>query len=206
MQKTTTKTISTISFNTQEYLVSRLNSLVKADIIVYWLAIKHFPEEDETKEHFHVLIEPNGKVNLSDLRRELQELDPKRPDKPLGCLPFNVTKDLGDWVLYAEHDEDYLLEKGEARKYHYSQEEILRSDDDIFEHILHSFNKSDYTKGANIIKAICEGADAFELVRNGTIKLSEWYRYRGAYFDIKEVLFAKEEGKTYRGGKKGHEG
>ena len=104
----TEKPISTISYNTEEYLVNKLNSWVDSHLIQSYMYIHH-KGEDGDKDHFHVRIEPNRRLDKMDLTVELQEFVPDNP-KPLGCRPWRTSKE-EDWILYAVHDPEYLLLK-----------------------------------------------------------------------------------------------
>ena len=46
----TTKPISSISWNSRNYLVDRLEELRKAHLIAFWVLVKHTAEEDEKKD------------------------------------------------------------------------------------------------------------------------------------------------------------
>lgn len=123
---------STISFNTPEYLYTKLNELRNAGILSEWFYIKHKPEDDESKgkEHMHVYFIPSKTLQTDDIRNELKEYDPQNPTKPKGTLLMNSSR-FGNWFLYAIHDSDYLASKGETRRFHYEYEEIVASDPDI---------------------------------------------------------------------------
>ena len=77
--------------------------------------------EDGDKDHIHLRIEPNKKLDPMDLLEELREYQIGN-DKPLGCRPFRPSKE-EDWILYAVHDQQYLKlkygggEKGEKLPY-----------------------------------------------------------------------------------------
>ena len=64
----TSKPIATISYNTEEYLVSRLQELVRNKKICDYMYIKHFKEEDETKDHIHLWIKPNTLIDTMDIQ------------------------------------------------------------------------------------------------------------------------------------------
>lgn len=116
----TQKPISTISYNTESFLKERLDSWLKAHIIQAYQYICH-KGEDGDKDHIHVRIEPNKKLDAMDLLEQLREFQIGK-DKPLGCRPFRPSKE-EDWILYAVHDEQYLKlkygggEKGEKLPY-----------------------------------------------------------------------------------------
>ena len=51
----TKREISTISYNTVDFLVMTLNQLIKDHVISYWMFISHLPDEDE-KKHITMFI------------------------------------------------------------------------------------------------------------------------------------------------------
>lgn len=116
----TQKPISTISYNTEAFLKEKLDAWISAHIIQAYQYIKH-KGEDGDKDHIHVRIEPNKKLDPMDLLEALREFQ-QGNDKPLGCRPFRPSKE-EDWILYAVHDEQYLKlkygggEKGEKIPY-----------------------------------------------------------------------------------------
>lgn len=116
----TQKPISTISYNTEIFLREKLENWMNAHIIQAYQYICH-KGEDGDKDHIHVRIEPNKKLDPMTLQEELREYQFGK-DKPLGCRPFRPSKE-EDWFLYAVHDPDYLRlkynggEKGEKLPY-----------------------------------------------------------------------------------------
>ena len=116
----TQKPISTISYNTEAFLKEKLDNWVKAHIIQAYQYIPH-KGEDGDKDHIHLRIEPNKKLDPMDLLEQLREYQIGK-DKPLGCRPFRPSKE-EDWILYVVHDEQYLKvkygggEKGEKIPY-----------------------------------------------------------------------------------------
>lgn len=84
----TTKPISTISFNSREYLALKLHELQKSGRISFWAFVEHQPEDDEAgkKVHNHVFVIPSKMLQTDDLREELKEYDPEHPDKPKAVL------------------------------------------------------------------------------------------------------------------------
>lgn len=116
----TQKPISTISYNSEAFLAEKLNTWLNAHIIQSYMYICH-KGEDGDKNHIHLRIEPNKKLDPMDLQEQLREFVIGN-DKPLGCRPFRQSKE-EDWILYAVHDEQYLKikygggEKGEKLPY-----------------------------------------------------------------------------------------
>lgn len=104
----TQKPISTISYNSEKFLREKLDIWVNAHIIQAYQYIPH-KGEDGDKDHIHLRIEPNKKLDPMDLLEQLREYRIGE-DKPLGCRPFRPSKE-EDWILYAVHDEQYLKAK-----------------------------------------------------------------------------------------------
>lgn len=121
----TQKPISTISYNSESFLLEKLETWHKAHIIQAYQYIKH-KGEDGDKDHIHLRIEPNKKLDPMDLQEQLREYVMGN-DKPLSCRPFRPSKE-EDWFLYVVHDEEYLKLKyqgGEkAEKLPYSWQDI----------------------------------------------------------------------------------
>ena len=104
----TQKPISTISYNTEPFLKEKLETWLQAHIIQSYQYICH-KGEDGDKDHIHLRIEPNKKLDPMDLIEQLREYQLGK-EKPLGCRPFRPSKE-EDWILYAVHDSDYLKQK-----------------------------------------------------------------------------------------------
>lgn len=125
----TQKPISTISYNTEPFLKEKLDDLVNAHIIQSYMYIKHLGEDGD-KDHIHLRIEPNKRIDQMDLTEKFKEYI-QGNDKPLGVRPWRPSKE-EDWILYAVHDSKYLSlkygggDKGE--KLPYKWEDIKVSD------------------------------------------------------------------------------
>lgn len=125
----TQKPISTISYNTEAFLKEKLDNLVNAHIIQSYMYVKHIGEDGD-KDHIHLRIEPNKRIDQMDLTEKFKEYI-QGNDKPLGVRPWRPSKE-EDWILYAVHDSKYLNlkygggEKGE--KLPYKWEDIKVSD------------------------------------------------------------------------------
>ena len=137
----TSKPIATISYNTDSFLIHKLNNLIDIGVIDFYSFIKHLPEEDEKKEHKHLFIVPSGLVDTNSLIKELEEIDDLN-DLPLKCMPFRNSK-FSDWFMYSLHDENYLASKYMIKKYHYCKDDFIRSDETYFSELIHT---SDFTK------------------------------------------------------------
>lgn len=101
----TQRPISTISYNSESFLIEKLQRLFDAHIIQAWQYIFH-KGEDGDKDHIHLRIEPNKRIDPMELTEMFKEFE-KGKDKPLGVRPWRPSKE-EDWFLYAVHDSDYL--------------------------------------------------------------------------------------------------
>ena len=166
----TCKPISTISYNSEDFLLSILREWHFNHIISDYIYIKHFAEDDEKKDHFHLLLVPNTKVDTVSLQEDLRELDPNFP-KPLGCIDFCSSK-VDDWILYSQHFAPYLASKLEDRKWKYLKEDFRFLDQDTFdEKYRHAFRQSDWAKQSQINTLLSEGISGSELILSGVLPL-----------------------------------
>lgn len=164
----TSKPISTISYNTEMFLVEKLETWRKAHIIQCYQYIVH-KGEDGDKDHIHLRIEPNKKLDPMILTDELLEYE-KGKDKPLGCRPWRPSKE-EDWILYAVHDEDYLKLKyggGESKeKLPYKWQNIVVSEHyDMEVAFIRARQALEHTS-ANIASRIQEGEKPMTLLLEG---------------------------------------
>lgn len=178
----TTKPISTISFNSPDYLHTKLTELTKAGRIAFWAFIVHLPEDDEggKKEHCHVFVEPAKMVQTEDLKQELKEFDPKHPDKPLGCISWHNSK-FDDWYMYALHDKAYLASKAQSRKYHYKHDDMFTSDDDDMTFRVRSIDRTAVSPYEAMREAQSMGMTFPEFVASGRVPIPQLRMYREAW-------------------------
>lgn len=114
----TQKPISTISYNTENFLDIKLKELYEAHIIDYALYIKHKGEIDvddftgevkRDKDHWHIYLHTSKRIDLTLIKKEFNERDIEHfESKPLGCMNFQISK-IGHWLCYAVHKIEYLL-------------------------------------------------------------------------------------------------
>lgn len=102
----TAKPISTISYNTESFLTNKLDAFLASGKIEDYRFIFH-QGEDGDKDHFHVLVYPNRRIDTVEFRETFKEVTPDCGDKPLGCMPFRSSKP-DHWLMYVLHDELYL--------------------------------------------------------------------------------------------------
>lgn len=97
---------STVSYNSEEFLLRTLTELFDAGKIDDFRAIRHYGEDGD-KDHWHLFMVPSRRLDTTKLRQEFQEVDLTSPGKPLGVLPFRRSSP-DDWLMYALHDPGYL--------------------------------------------------------------------------------------------------
>ena len=196
----TTKPISTISYNSADYLRVKLNELQKAKRISFWAFISHKAEDDEagSKNHHHVYIMPSRMLQTDDLRDELKEFDPFHPSNPLGVMPFHTSK-FDDWYLYVTHDKAYLSSKGQTRKFHYSHSDFATSESDYLLFLARNIDRTALTPYETILDAQARG-----------YTWAEFFSSHSSMIPIQQIgIFEKAwklllESKTYRNGRDAH--
>lgn len=194
----TTKPISTISFNTPEYLHLKLEELRKAGRISFWAYIEHKPEDDECgkKRHMHLYIEPSKMLQTDELKEALKEFDPQKPEKPLGCISFNSSK-FDPWYLYALHDRRYLASKGQSRRFHYKHDDIVSSDPDDLLFKARSIDMVALSPYADMEDAQTHGLSFSEYFARGTVPLPQVALFERAWNLLLQV-------RTDRADREGH--
>lgn len=170
----TSKPISTISYNTRAFLLGKLQELERNYTISAWFFIYHFAEEDEAKDHFHVFIKPNGKIDTCELQAQFKEYCSSDPNiKPLGCIDFQASK-IDDAYLYFAHYKPYLSWKHQKRRYHYDWSCFACSDFDWLEYVHnHALSASDFAERSAILNAIQDNSNSLSnLISNGVVPLN----------------------------------
>lgn len=167
----TSKAISTISYNTADFLKAKLEDWKKKGLIEFAMWIRHEPEEDEKKAHYHVFIRPARLIQTMDLEKDSMELDPDNIDKPFKMIGFRVSKE-SDWLLYAIHDPAYLIEKGLEREFVYGLDDVQSTDSDTLNDIIR--HMSDDRKGRleyRLVQMAQMGLSWDDVVRSGVVPL-----------------------------------
>lgn len=194
----TCKPISTISYNSKEFLVSRLDLLVKMHIIDYYMLIPHIGEIDfcgeQEKDHIHLFIVPNHRINTSELDEQFIELDPNNI-KPLKCISWSISKS-DDWILYCLHDQNYLMSKLETRQIQYKYTDIISSDyEDLRRRYRMAFQSSGYARTCNLYQYAKSGGTLNDLMRIGAIPINQITSYQEFFKQAKTDITNKETNK-----------
>lgn len=183
--------LSTISYNTDEFLKLRLERLKAKDMISHYMYIHHKgetdpddPDEIPEKDHIHLIVFPLKSLDMIALRKKFEEPDPTN-DKPLGVRPFHITKEnrVVDWELYAIHDPRYLRGKGLKRDYHYSHKDIITDDVDFLGRLIRDI-KGRISDLELLLDYVEQGATWDEVARDLFITIRELKRFKETYIDI----------------------
>lgn len=189
----TTRAISTISYNTLEYLVIKLKELQKAQKIAFWAFIMHKGESDDevknAKDHIHLYIEPAVSIQTEALREHFKEIDQNKAGYFLEQMPYSFSK-FDDWYLYVIHDEDYLDSKGLSKQYHYNLDDVISSDENYLYYKIKQIDTSDLTPIRRLKQGIRLGLTFFQMVSKGWIPVGQVRQYEYAYnvllYEIKD--------------------
>lgn len=140
--------LSVISYNSIPFAKAKLDEMRDVGYIMDYYIFPHLADTDDKKDHRHILVIPNGRIDWSDFRKRMQEFDPSNPLKPLGVSTFEVCNSIDDWVLYVLHDEAYLEWKKSPRNIvNYPKELMICSDEDSYEHYYyHAYNESEFAR------------------------------------------------------------
>lgn len=192
----TSKPFSTISYNSADYLTTKLDDLFQRRVIDFFAWIQHYPEADESKAHKHLYIVPNGRVDTDQVLQYLIEPDPYNPTRPLLCLRPRSSK-FADWYLYALHDTAYLATKGQARKYHYGPADIVSADNDYLLEEIHQIDFAKINRLASLREAALRGVPFEELLLSGSIPIQQTYAYRQAYDLMQQYKLQRDKNPTH---------
>lgn len=177
----TAKPMTTISYNSELFLRRKLDEMFSCGKIEDYRYIRHEPEEDEKKAHFHVIIYPNRRIDTVDIRNEFLEDDPLS-DKPLGCLPFRTKSDPFHWLMYVLHDPLYLIAHNADNdgdgKIEYTIDEVVTP----FEEQL----RRDYKKAVKLRQT--QNQMVIDAVQQGLTMTEICYMYNVKPLDVKTLV------------------
>lgn len=194
----TTRPISTISYNSPEFLATKLDELVSAKKLSFWAFIPHEPEDDEAgnKPHIHLYVVPSKMLLTDDLKDDLKEVDFTNLAKPRGCIPFRFSK-FADWYLYGIHDRAYLASKGQSRKYHYHYDDVRASDDDALRFEVKTIDLLEVSPYQSMIEAQSQGITFNEYFARGTVPLPQCALFEKAWYLLLNQSTERNGGTTH---------
>ena len=170
----TSSVISSISYNTESHLKQVLDAMIYDETIQYYEYINHKSDEDDKKDHIHLVVFPNKSLDLVSFQKRFTE--PIKNDLPLKCMPFRKSI-FGDWYWYVLHDERYLKCKCLSRNVHYSDKDIVCSDRDFHlvllgENPIEKFNKmSDVYISEFVKNCVLDNVPLCDVIKSGFIPL-----------------------------------
>lgn len=180
----TTKPCASVSFASLEYTYFVLKEKYDADEISFFAIVYHFAEDDDLDEekkkrdHLHIFVIPNKRLNTDTLRGDLMEL--KDGEKPIRCMPFRSSK-FDDWYLYSSHNERYLNSKGEFKKYHYNDDDFLCSDYFMFGELQRQINWQKLNGMERFINMIDSGMSFTQILQTGLVPIQLIAQYERFY-------------------------
>lgn len=189
----TSKPISTISYNSPEFLRNKIEEWKKKGIIEYGMWIKHLPDEDNKKIHYHVYLKPAKLIQTMDLEIDSCELpkinygdippnmvnkeinaDPIKI-KPLKMIGFRMSKE-DDWILYGIHDATYLAEKGMTRNHHYTFSDIESTcEDTLLDMITHLIDNRKGRLEVRLYDLISSGLSWKDILTTGIVPMKQMH-------------------------------
>lgn len=198
----TQKPISTISYNTEAFLKEKLNSWLDSHIIQTYQYICH-KGEDGDKDHIHLRLEPNKKIDVMDLTEKLKEYEIGK-EKPRGVRPWRPSKE-EDWFLYVVHDKGYLQlkygggDKGEKIPYKWQD---IKCPEEYDAEVAFIRAKASLEHSApSIANQLKSGKNAFSLIAEGnnpftvstilrTLNFSDYERLQLEFMEMRDEYFA----------------
>lgn len=197
----TRRPISSVWYGSSEFLKMQLDNQVKLSNIIFYAFIYHHKEEDEKKDHIHLYIVPNGEINTETLSNIITEIDLTN-DKPFKLLPFRFSK-FDDWYLYNCHDTNYLLSKGQTRKYHYKRDDFISSEPDYLLEMIHQIDFSKINRIELIREAVDNQIPFEQLLLNGQIPVQLIKQFKDTYDMLSGYKIKLDN--TFRNGNANHE-
>lgn len=187
----TSKPISTISYNSPDFLRNKINEWKSKGFIEYGMWIKHLPDEDNKKIHYHVFLKPAKLIQTMELEADsceipmgtFSEVSPSADTtdisatvvKPLKMISFRMSKE-DDWILYGIHDKTYLAEKGMERTHHYTFSDIETTCmDTLHDMITHLIDNRKGRLEVRIFDCIEKGFNWRDIVSTGIIPLKQMH-------------------------------
>lgn len=170
--------ISNISYNTEAFLKGVLDSLVSEGYIKFYMYIFHKAEDDELKDHFHIILYPDGTLDTNQIYPKF--IQPDIDDEYPLCVTRmwqTVAKDKDlEWILYVLHDKLYCrLKCGYEKKYTYLSDDLKSSDRFALSNLLYrAYHETDIYHDMEIIKKIKdEHFQTKKLIENGFISIKQ---------------------------------
>ena len=174
--------VSTICYSPEKYVKDKLDDLIKSGKIDFYCFIKHQPEEEEKKEHLHLLVCPSGTIDTKDLDVMLSIMNKK--EKLGTCKIWKKTgKNISDFLLYSLHEPLYLkIKRCEEKKYSYKDSDFVTSDKDTLDVLIfEAFHETEFSFNNRIMQLLFNTPNldktSRDIVFNGYIPLGQMCSY-----------------------------
>ena len=155
--------LSTICYSPSAETGFKLNELVKSNKLDFFALISHKAEEDEKKDHDHLIIFPNTAVDTRELDAYLKCVPNENGETFGTCGIWHTVgkKNVSDWILYVLHDVMYMRIKGYTdRKYTYSEYDFLSSNQDGMDNLVYdAYHTSTFTFNRRVLDLIIKSKD-----------------------------------------------
>lgn len=161
--------MSTISYNSEEWLVANLEKLVKLHYICFYMYIFHLGENGD-KDHFHIYVQPNKSLDFMDINEQFFTQYVPGQKKPLKCRPWRPSKE-EDWILYDLHDPEYLASKdfdgSQDGKIPYSPNDMKYNEDFDWDIAYRRAKATIRTSARSLSIALDKGESVTKLIETG---------------------------------------
>mgnify|MGYP004675502197 CR=1 FL=1 len=188
----TVKPISSVTWNTEEFLQKKLKELTDNHTISFWFYVFHLPESNEKKEHFHIYLEPDCRVDTNDIRVHFEEVPKDSKEKDIiRPLPFEKSN-FDNAYLYFIHNKLYLNSKGLSKQY-YNYTDVKTSDEFLLQEKigLIDYYKLQGSRVMRIREAIAHGITFEEMVSTSLIPVQQINQYERLYKILRYEIFEK---------------
>ena len=216
----TSKPISTICWSHREFITYTLDTLVESNKIDFYCAIKHFAEDKELSDHYHIFMIPSYKIDTNYIKKSFHEdllfsgvclssqgglcpCDDKQiPDNDISVISSNkptsndihlikTVKHFEDWFFYALHDLDYLNSKGLEKKYHYHDTDFFYSDKATFLEIYLNLDRSKFSKIALLKTCIQKNYTFSKVCDLGLVPIQQTVSYERMYESLWREVYIR---------------
>jgi hypothetical protein len=160
--------------------------------------VYHLADEDELKDHIHMVLKPSKRLDTNDLRKFYNEIDPTNPLPRTCTMKWHATNSMDDWLLYAKHDPAYLSSKGQFRRYHYKWDDIQSTDLDSLRQDIAAIDMRKYLILEWLEDAVRNKTPFFILVQQGLIPIAQRSQYEFQYNALQRAIENESNGKSGR--------
>lgn len=160
----TQKAISNIAYHRPEVFKFMTDTLREAGIIGPCLWIAHKAEQDEKKDHIHLLLLDGFKVYDTSKLASAWGVDVVDGAAASVTDRWTVTKTsaISDWLLYGIHDPAYLAFKGKEKEHFYTWADVhcSKGDEAILENLIQQATEARGEQGDRTIRRLVAWAKA----------------------------------------------